>query len=44
MCEVEWSMGKGPGKKGMVSSRSGKFSMSGVMSPRHLQFEEFLLD
>lgn len=35
--------GKGPEQKDLVSSGSGKFSMSEVTSPKDLQFEEFIL-
>lgn len=34
----------GPNKKDLVSCRSGKFSMSGDVSPKDLRFEEFFLD
>lgn len=34
----------GPNKKDLVSCRSGKFSMSGEVSPEDLRFEEFFLD
>lgn len=34
----------GPNKKTLVSFRSGKFNMSGGVSPEDLWFEEFFLD
>lgn len=41
--QVEGPLEKAPEQEDLVSYRNAKFSMSGVIGPEHLQFEEFFL-
>lgn len=41
--QVEGPLEKAPEQEDLVSYRNAKFSMSGVICPEHLQFEEFFL-